>query len=101
MHSPWLVLLVRFVISRHLTFAASINLLCVPFGSLLSGVLTGPLGKRRVMQVSVESFFSFRFSFPVCSSIAFIQSFLILLFATVAQFADARRLGTVLFFVEH
>lgn len=31
---------------------ASVNLLCVPFGSFVSGLLTEPLGKRRVMQVS-------------------------------------------------
>lgn len=34
--------------------AGSINLLCVPFGSLASGMLSNPLGKRRVMQVSMD-----------------------------------------------
>lgn len=53
----------------------SINLLCVPLGCFLSGVLTEPTGKRRAMQVNIQisppkwhsqlstnTFFSFFFS---------------------------------------
>lgn len=37
------------------SFLGSINLLAVPLGCFLSGVLTEPLGKRRAMQVIQSS----------------------------------------------
>lgn len=36
---------------EEISWIASINLLCVPLGSLTSGLLMDPVGKRRMMQV--------------------------------------------------
>lgn len=48
---------IRIVLISLLSFnrriVGSINLLCVPIGCFLSGVLTEPVGKRRAMQVIV------------------------------------------------
>lgn len=41
-----------FVLSNEeISWIGSINLLCVPFGSLASGLLMDPVGKRRMMQI--------------------------------------------------
>lgn len=40
-----------YLTNTEISWIGSINLLCVPIGSLLSGILVEPLGKRRVMQI--------------------------------------------------
>lgn len=37
-----------------ISWIGSINLLCVPIGSLTSGLLMDPIGKRRMMQVRLD-----------------------------------------------
>lgn len=38
---------------EQISWLGSINMLCVPVGSLASGLLMEPLGKRRMMQVGI------------------------------------------------
>lgn len=39
---------------NEISWIGSINLLCVPIGSLTSGLFMEPIGKRRMMQVKIQ-----------------------------------------------
>lgn len=42
-----------------ISWFSSINLICVPLGSIFSGALTQPIGRRRAMQVSIKKALQF------------------------------------------
>lgn len=78
--------------NEQVSWIGSINLLFVPFGSLASGLLMDPLGKRRMMQVSTPCFGVF----DVVNQLNNVNIPIV-----AAEFANAGRLDVILFWNQY